>query len=182
MSDDKKTEEDEPRATADQVLALRARLRIDPLALQDEFLRIAVDISYFAGLHGVAVENELRAESRAKKLRALYEMEAREALADDLDRAQARENKLAENEKRKPDNVRGRGVTEGMIKAWVDSKPEWFDVEMDVADSARRAIEAKGNMSAVMAKRDALIQLGATERAEMERDPSIREKARSVRG
>jgi hypothetical protein len=137
---------------------LRDRLRIDPSALEDEFVRCPGDIAYIAGLHAKAMGVHLIAKIRQKRLRALLTAEARQALIN-----------------------LGSKATVAEVEAAVDSDIRWIEaqVEEDTANVLRE--DAKGKLLAAVAKRDMIIQMGANFRAEMQRDPSIRDSIHGQR-
>lgn len=164
---------------AELELDLRERLRINPLMLQPEFVRIPMHIAVLGKRHGEAVENRLRAKTRSKKLWGLMLMQARDDLEQENDRKQQVEYDTAEREKRKALDVRVR-ITESMVDSRAWQYPVWLAAQDDEAAAERREVAAKANFEAIRAKKDALVQLGATERAEMERDPIVRDRAREA--
>lgn len=141
---------------------LRERLRLEPLALEEEFIRCPADIAYMGAIHARAIGVQLRAKSAAKRVRGIVFMQCRQKLIKECGKA-----------------------TEEMIKAEVEQ-----DLRVQAADSDEITAEvglaqAKANFTAIVAKKDMLVQMGATARAEMERDPMIareRRGARDVRG
>jgi hypothetical protein len=176
MKDDETTDETE---MLNLELAMRERLRIDPMALQEEFVRIPGSIAYLGALHGKAVEDNLRARIRSKKLWGLMLMQAREQLEEQNTTAQEQEDQAADKAGRKPKDVKVR-ITEAQVEGLAHQFKPWQDAQEDEARTERAVIEAKANFVAIVAKKDMLVQMGATERAEMERDPSVRARHRSV--
>lgn len=143
---------------AQEEVDLRDRLRIEPAALEEEFVRCSGDIAYVAGKHARAIHAHLVARVRAKRMHALLTVEHRQRLS-------------AKNTK----------VTVGEVDAFVDMDPRWIEVKLeeDTAEALRE--DAKGKLMAVLAKKDMLVQMGANQRAEMERDPSIRNRMQGAR-
>lgn len=157
-------QEDDDRALveADQeeklALALRARLRVDPNALDEEFVACPADIAYLGALHARAIGDQLRAKGRAKRVRAFVRIEKRKAL-------------IAANGKTTVDEVDA--------EVELDARVEAADEDEIVAEV--ELTTAKANFAAVMAKKDMIVQMGATMRAEMERDPVIVRDRREAR-
>lgn len=149
---DEAAEELEARI-ADEELKLRERLKIEPLALEEEFVRCPSDISYQSAKYARALGEYLRCRSAQKRMRGLLLLKAYQQLRDT-----------------------GGKPTESQVAAMVDQDPRWLRMRHaeDNADALRE--KAKGDMQAVLAKKDMLVQMGATARAEMERDPAIRDR------
>lgn len=176
--------------------SLRDAVRSEPAALESEFVRIGSDIAYWTARHAVAIGVHLRAKARAKKLRALLFIEAREAPPEpefeaptgaevaaatgvDLETAEAvaEAGKTAtKGKKSAPKPKAPPRLTEKDADARVEVDDRWQaaqDAEI-VAEVEREKM--KGAVAALAAKKDALVQLGANYRAELERDPVIRER------
>ena len=144
-------EEDAGTATLELELDLRERLRIDPQALQDEFVACPANIAYLGARHGCALRDHLRAKIRSKKTRALLAVQWRQDILD----------------------TNGK-VTDAQVEQAVDRDPRWVDVAHAEVDAEVAAVTTKTDVAAMLAKKDMLVQLGATDRAEMERDPVVR--------
>lgn len=140
-------------------LSLRERLRIEPLALEEEFVRCPMDIAYLVAVNARAIDGHLRAKAHAKKIRGLLDLQVRQ---------EAQEN--------------GRKLNEGAIDALVEISDRWQEVQQAENDAEVARELAKGNLAAMMAKKDMLVQMGANVRAEMERDPMIRKTRVAHRG
>ncbi len=160
----------------DQEADIRERLRMDPAAVQEEFMRLPGDLAYVAARHARALGEHLRAKARAKRLWGLIRMQAREELESRNADAQVAEDRVAEIARRKPKDVSLR-VTEAMVEELALQSTLWQEVEQAelAADVARE--QARGDLLAMSAKRDMLIQLGSTLRAELQADPVVRERA-----
>lgn len=137
---------------------VREAVRITPEALEEEFVRVPADLAYWSGQYSDALDAHLRAEGYEDRLEALLLIEKRQELLD-----------------------AGAKVTESQVAAAVKT-----DARMQAAEEGRITAEVavarlKGVVEAIRAKRDMLIQIGATQRAEMERDPMILEKRSGAR-
>lgn len=146
-------------SSAELELGLRERLRIEPLALEEEFIRCPSDIAYLAARYGHAVELLLRCKVFSKKIHGFILMEKRQELLD-----------------------KGGKPTESQVEALTDQDERWIGAQYDEASAEREKVASKGNLDAMLAKKDCLVQLGATMRAEMERDPVIRDRRAVARG
>ena len=150
-------EQPEPMAEGDKELVearLRNAARIEPTCLDEEFIRLPGDIAFWTARHAAAIGHSLRAEGYRKKLRALLLIEHRETMIQ-----------------------HGFKPTESQV----DSKTECDDryqeaVAAEITCEVERE-RLKGAVNALMAKRDMLVQMGANHRAEMERDPVVRDRA-----
>ena len=149
------------------------RLKLDPLALDNEFLTCASNIAWLGAKHGAALRDYLRAKIASKKLWALLLIQAREDLLAEQDEKQNAEDAAALVEKRKAKDVKAR-VTESIVESRAGTYPMWLDAQEREADAEVAMTVAKTNLTAMLAKRDMLVQMGANVRAEMERDPTIR--------
>jgi hypothetical protein len=152
---------------------LMDRLKIDPMALDHEFITCASNIAYLGAKHGHALREHLRAKIRTKKLQALLLIQARDDLEGRREELQDEENALALKEKRKAKDVK-LSITESTVEANARQMPQWVDTEEAEIEAEVAASIAKTNLTASLAKRDMLVQMGANVRAEMERDPTIR--------
>lgn len=131
---------------------LRARIEINPAALEDEFISCGANIAYAAGRHARAVAASLRAQARSKRLRALLHADARGWLIS-------------------------RGIkkpTVADIDARVEIDPRYLEAKAAEDNAEAFELLTKGNLTALVAKKDMLVQMGANYRAEAERDPYIR--------
>lgn len=149
---------EEQQETAEHVdleLELRARLSIDPSALDDEFLACPMDTAHLGRKLSEAIKAHLKAKKAAKRIRALVGVEVRATKRID-----------------------GKPLGVDAVKDEVE-----LDPRVDAADAAEIEAEAtreraKTDFEAVRAKRDMLVQLGAARRAEWESDPVVRAQRR----
>jgi hypothetical protein len=172
---------------------LRDAIRVEPLALEEEFVRTPGDLAYWTARHAVSIGVHLRAKARAKKLRALLFLEAREVpeappeaeapTANDVAAATGADPEtakaVAEAGKKAKAAAKPKApprATEKDADSRVELDPRWQDAqEAEIAAEVERE-KMKGAVAALVAKKDMLVQLGANQRAELERDPVIRER------
>jgi len=127
---------------------------INPDRLQEEYLAVPGDMSFFCGLYADAVECHLAAK------RGLEFVES------------------ALRNKHRSYAVSGKRQTEGELDALVAGEAEYRQAreELDAAEVIKRRVG--GVIAAIEAKRDMLISLGADVRREREWAPSINERER----
>lgn len=140
------------------------RLKIDPMDLEREFINCAANIAYLGAQHGAALRDNLRAKIRVKKLWALLLIQAREDLEPTSPKL-GPDGKFSKTSK---------GPTVGEVEAHASQMPAWGQAQEEDTESEVALAIAKTNLTAMLAKRDMLVQMGANVRAEMERDPTIR--------
>lgn len=125
-------------------------VKLEPTALEEEFVRYTPDLAYW----GAQLADAKRDEALVKL--------ARDTTASDLDAA-ARDALAGE---KKP--------TEAAVSAWVQKHPTMQEAERAVIDSAHHTDKVRAVYDAIRAKRDMLVGLGAQARAEMQGDPVTR--------
>jgi hypothetical protein len=131
-------------------------VRIVPEVLNEEFVRLPADLAYWSARYADALRAHLTAKLNLNKVEARAHIECREQL-------------LVEHSR----------PTESMVEAAV--------MEYEPLQAARLAcIEAEvekarvgGVVDAIRCKKDMVVSLGATIRAEMEHDPIVREAGKS---
>ena len=156
--------------------SLREAIRVTPEALEEEFVRTPTDIAWWTARHARAIGEHLRAEAKRKRLYGFLRIRARQQ----LEAAAAASSAKADKDDKKPE--KGKAVTESMVDSRVEQDPEYQDaLEDEIAAEVERE-RLKGAVAALMCKKDMLVQLGANQRAELERDPNIRERQRAGRG
>lgn len=134
----------------------RACVRVEPEAIQDEYVRVPSDLAYWSEMHA----NCYREWQLAK-----FTREQEWGAAVTRSRAMLSSERGGSGRGPTVDQVDAVAVTdEGFVKAKRD------EVYLE-AETKRLA----GMVDAVRSKRDMLISLGAHIRAEMERDPLIKE-------
>lgn len=130
---------------------LKECVTIEPMALEEEFIRVPSDIAYW----GAKWADAQKAANMAKLAR---------------DQAEA----AIEAEYRTEAATNGEKVTEKMIASRVVSDERMQAVEIALIDAEAEAARAKAFAEAVRSKKDMVISLGSQVRAEMQADPSIR--------
>jgi hypothetical protein len=125
-------------------------VKLEPTALEEEFVRYTADLAYW----GQQLAEVKQAESLVKLSRdttqADLDVGAREALAGD----------------KKP--------TEAMISAWVQKHPAMVAAEKECIGATYEVDRVRAVWEALRSKRDMLVGLGAQQRAEMQHEPSIK--------
>lgn len=132
---------------------LVACVSINEHAITDEYIRVSSDLAYWSRAHADAEQAYLLAKARQKEAEATAYLQARELLEGDPSIKRA---------------------TEAIVQATADRMPAVTRAREAVAMAAGDRREAEGVISAISAKRDMLISLGATLRKEMDPEPSLR--------
>lgn len=132
-------------------------VQIEPLAIEEEFVRVPADLAYWNERYTRAVDAFHRAKIRVSKLEALLSIEHREALT-----------------------ANGK-ATEKMIEAAVESDQRLLDARDSLVNAEVEKVRLAGYCEAVRTKRDMIISIGAHLRAEMGGDPSIRSQQAGAR-
>lgn len=125
-------------------------VEIDPLGLQEEYVRLPADLAYQSSRYAQAYREAARAKSARKRLGALLAIEHRARLQLD-----------------------GR-ATEAMVEAAVETDPRMQTAEDREIDAEVERQRLYGIVDAVRAKKDMLVSIGAHVRAEMGADPTVR--------
>lgn len=143
---------------------LHEAVSVNPDFIESDLSRNAADLAYFAELHADAVLDHGNAEIEANNVEAKLNIVHREQLL-----ATAEED--SKGKKKAP--------TVDAVKAAVESDPQYIAARRKVLEAEVAMVRAKGRMEAVRAKKDAIIQIAMTRRAEMGIDPSIAAEHRS---
>lgn len=141
---------------------LRECVTIEPMALEEEFVRVPSDLAYW----GAQWADAQKAASMAKLTRDQVE-----AAIDAEHRAEAA--------------AAGEKVTEKVIASRVLLDSRMKAVEIELIEAEARSSRARAFCDAVRAKRDMVVSLGSQVRAEMAANPSLRDTmttARLVKG
>ena len=137
---------------------LRECLRIEPLALQEEFVRTPADFAYWNEQYKQALEKYMNAKAERERVFAkVY---------------------LISCEKPMPN---GKQATVDYAKALVEGDPEYRNVYQDEITAEVEVAKLKGVLEAIRTKRDMLIQIGAQVRQELQHDPLVRAAAENKR-
>lgn len=141
---------------ADKLKAVKDAVAIEPLAMQEEFVRIPGDLSHWNAQFSEALKRFLVAKAESEHLWARLWLEAREALLTD-----------------------GK-ATEKLIEAKVNVTPEWQKAHINLVELEAEKTHIRGIVDAIEAKKEMLISLGAHIRSEMEGDPMVRRDHRQA--
>jgi hypothetical protein len=126
---------------------------IDPAQVQDAFMRLPGEVAHWA----------------AKLAKASRELTLTKA------RAQMMENRLVARVRDEIGASSGRKASLSESERKARSTQQWLEWQTEIARAEEAKVLAKGVLDALTAKRDALISVGASLRAEMNNlDPRIR--------
>jgi hypothetical protein len=135
---------------------LRDCVRIEPLALEQEYVRLPADFAYWGERYSVAMRTYLQLEEDTKRTTARLWMETREKLT-----------------------AAGKKPTEAMIDAAMRQEEEHQKAHAALVGAEAEKERLRVVMEAIRTKREMLVSLGATIRQEKEHDPVIRERVRA---
>lgn len=138
--------------------ALADAVRIEPVALQEEFVRLPGDLAYWGARYSDAYRAATMAELDRKRVFAKLRLSWRARL-----QAQGKEG--------------GSGrVTDSMVDAQVEVDDEYQGALLREAEAEVERERTKLALDAVRAKRDMLLGLGGIVRDAMRGDPQVREE------
>lgn len=125
---------------------------LEPLAIQEEFVRVSGDLSYWGERYRLALIDLTKTEIEYKQVKARLQRTHRERL-------------LANGK-----------ATEAMVEGAVEEDPEYAKVYIarGVAEAEKEALRL--DVEAIRTKKEALISMGAIVRQELENDPAIRRR------
>jgi len=158
-------DKNEPNEQAQLTAYLKDCVRIEPLALEEEFVRMPADLAYWNERYAKAVRAHLIGKIEVDRARAW----ARQALRIKLTN---------------PENAHmlgGGKVTEALLESFIALDPTVKEVETNEIEAESKKIRLHGIIEAIRTKRDMLISLGANMRAEMQNDPMIKNEQREAR-
>lgn len=138
-----------PPADPDEYL--RSSVEVDGSNIREEYMRVSADVAFWSNQFAHAHRRMLLAKILLERASAGAYLVERET-AEDM----------------------GKKVTEAMIDARVRSDPDVQRAEAELVEAEFERERLKGVTEAIRAKRDMLVSLGATMRAEMQGDPSLR--------
>lgn len=127
-------------------------VRIEPLAIEEEYIRLPSDLAYWSAELARAIEQSALAKN------------ARELTAAEV-AGEKREDLHALN---------GKAPTVAQVEEAVTTDHRYQKAKHAEITTESRRMEILGTVEAIRAKRDMLISLGAHIRAELQRDPLIR--------
>lgn len=141
---------------------LRECVTIEPLALEEEFVRVPADLAYWGARWADAQKAAALAKLQRDQVEAAIDAEHRSTAA-----------------------ASGEKVTEKVIASRVAGDDRMRAIEVELIEAEARASRARAFCDAVRAKRDMVVALGSQVRAEMQANPSLRDTlttARLVKG
>lgn len=127
---------------------------IDPINLNESFVRLPGDMAYAGALYRDSVQAYLTAKRDFQVKEAEIRLVTRARLKGE-----------------------GSRVTESTVEATVLTNPAWSSAKQTYIEAEAEMTGAKLRVEAIKAKRDMLIQMGAQYREEMKADPQIRSAA-----
>lgn len=162
---------------------LYSTVNLEPLAIEEEFVRLPADLAYWNMRYAKALEALLRAKRDRDLLERRHYMEGREILMgkarEAADTAASEAADMVEGGKKKASvKVSVKAPTVGDIESYATTHPEVLAAREAEIVAEVEKVKLQGIVDAVRAKKDMLIQVGARQRTEMESDPSLREQAR----
>jgi len=139
----------------DKLKAVQDAVKIEPLAMAEEFVRIPADLAYWNAQYSDLLRLYLVAKAESEHLWARVWLETREALLTD-----------------------GK-ATEKLIESKATCNPEWQKAHLALVELEAEKARVRGVVDAIAAKKEMLISLGAHIRSEMEGDPMLRRDTRN---
>jgi len=135
---------------------LKSCVQIEPLALEEEYVRLPADLAFWNQRYSEVYRYWLERKVVLNEVRARIQIEERERL-----------EMLA----------KGKRVTIGEVEDALILNPEYQQAKMKEIAAEAEKVRLWGVLDALRSKRDMLISLGAHIRAEMAHDPMIRKQA-----
>ena len=132
-------------------------VKIEPLAMQEEFIRVPADLAYWNELYAQVLKRYLVGKAQSEHLWARLWLETREKLLTTDGKA-----------------------TEKMIENATMANPEWQKAHLALVEVEAEKSSIRGTVDAIAAKKEMLISLGAHVRAEMDGDPMVRREHRDA--
>lgn len=142
---------------------------IEPVALEEEFVRMPADLAYWGAQYARSVRGYLIADMEFDRTEAEVRILVRERLLSEA----------APDPSEKP--AKRGTVTESMVAAKVELDEDYQAARLALIEAEAEKVRVYGIVEAVKAKRDMLISLGANQRAEMKGDPVLRRDAQERR-
>jgi hypothetical protein len=137
---------------------LRDCVQIEPLALEEEFIRMPADLAYWTQRY---------AEAQRKCMLAKLDLDETDARLTLMHR----ERMLAVGDK----------ATEKIVDSAVTSDPAMHAARAAFIEAEYEKNKLNGTVDAIRTKKDMLVSLGAHIRAELQGDPALRAQARGHR-
>lgn len=133
-------------------------VNIEPLILNEEFVRLPSDLAYWNGQYSEALKTYLTTKLQLKRLEAQLQMEKRVEL-----------------------ETQNKKVTESMVEAAIEIDDRHHAAQLALIESECEKEKLDGFCEALRTKKEMLISLGASLRAEMNGDPMLRNHMRDQR-
>jgi len=143
---------------ADEAIYLEECIAIEPVAIQEEYVRFPADLAYWNGRAADTLLTHLRTKSELERVEAQLNIELRETVA-----------------------AEGKKVTVDMLEAMVRVHPTYQAAKLTAIEAEVAKARHAGFVDSLHSKREMLISMGAHIRKEMEGDPVLREQIRGTR-
>jgi hypothetical protein len=170
-------------------------LQIEPLALDEEFIRCPADIAYWNERYSDALNAFLLAEAEYERLEGVLWIEYRERgrLAAESEEEQdvlppdapapssQSSSRVAKGSRRGEKGKRSKEPTVDDVKAAVKSDDKLWQARLRLIEAQVARERMRGRAQSVSARKDALQSIGAKIRAELGGDFVMREQHRGVR-
>lgn len=153
-------------------------VEVIPETLNEEFVSLSAHIAYWAERRARAYRAYLVAKLERERTVSRLRLTVRETLEAAVEEV---EETLAGPRPKKNGGAKKRSVTESMVDARVLTDPDYLAARQVEIDTEVEEMRIAGVLTALAAKRDALVGLGASLRIEMQHEPAIRENARAAR-
>lgn len=127
-------------------------VHLEPLAIQEEFVRMSADYAYWNERSAEAFKHWQELKSKREEVYATRLKEVREELQFELDSSPDKKGK----------------VTVSEVESAVLADRYYRDAKTEEITAEAEKVRLVGFMEALRTKRDMLISLGATQRAEMD--------------
>ncbi len=129
-------------------------VKIEPLALQEEFIRQPSDLAYWNELCSRAIRKHLAAKLDLEMLESKLYLQQTAAI-----------------------ETQGKRATQKIVESEIHAQEEWHTAKLRVIECEADVAKLKGCVEAVRVKKDMLIQMGADRREEMKGSPRIRDES-----
>lgn len=133
-------------------------VRIEPLALNEEYIRLPSDYAFWAEKYRVALERHLLAKAERERSWSKFYLHHSATYGPN-----------------------GKPATVDYIKASIDTESEYVGAVTEAIYAEGDMTKMRNVLEAIRSKREMLVSLGATIRQEMSQDPVVRERERNKR-
>lgn len=131
---------------------------IEPVAIQEEYVRFPADLAFWNGKAADALQAHLHAKNNLERTEAQLQLTLREQFA-----------------------AEGKKVTEAVITAAVTTHDEYQKAKVAAIAAEVEKARCSGYVDSLHSKREMLVSMGAHIRKEMDGDPVLREHMRGVK-